>query len=76
MQVNSDKTVMCIDCAHYRLKDAGTIARLGFGLCAMSPSTSFFPSSVYPRQCAQWRQADEKTLGARRAWLEKRGEAA
>lgn len=68
-------TVRCIDCAHYRLKDAREMAKFGFGLCAMNPSTSSFPSSVYPRQCAQFRLADEKTLGARRAWLEKRGEA-
>ena len=71
----AQKTVRCIDCAHYRLKDAGAMGRLGFGLCALSPSRASFPSSVYPRQCAQFRLADEKTLGARRAWLEKRGEA-
>lgn len=48
------------------------MGKLGFGLCAMNPSTSSFQSSVYPRQCAQWRLADEQTLGARRAWMEKR----
>ncbi|AJE99626.1 hypothetical protein [Pandoraea apista] len=72
MPVNADDTVKCIDCAHFRLKDAGQMGKLGFGLCAMNPSTSSFQSSVYPRQCAQWRLADEQTLGARRAWMEKR----
>lgn len=72
MPVNADDTVKCIDCGHYRMKDAGQMGKLGFGLCAMNPSTSSFQSSVYPRQCAQWRLADEQTLGARRAWMEKR----
>lgn len=76
MPVAADETVKCIDCAHFRLKDAGQIGKHGFGLCAASHDTSSFPSLEHPRQCAQFRMADEKTLGARRAWLEKRGEAA
>jgi len=69
-------TVRCIDCAHFRLKDAGQMGKLGFGLCATSTSTSSFPSSVYPRQCSKWALADEQTLTARRAWMEKREGAA
>ena len=72
MPLNADNTVKCIDCAHYRMKDAGQMGRLGFGLCAVSTSTASFPSSVYPRQCEKFCQSDEKTAAARRAWLEKR----
>ena len=29
MPVNADDTVKCIDCAHFRLKDAGQMGKLG-----------------------------------------------
>ncbi|MDN8030311.1 hypothetical protein QZN17_17250 [Burkholderia multivorans] len=70
----AQKTVRCIDCAHYQLKDAGAMGRLGFGLCALSPSRASFPSSVYPRQCDKFSEAAADVRAARTAWLDKRGE--
>lgn len=67
-------TVVCMDCAHLRLKDAGAMGRLGFGLCALSPSRASFPSSVYLRQCDKFQEAAADVRAARTAWLDKRGE--
>jgi len=75
MPVNTDNAVQCIDCTHFRLKDAAEMGRHGFGLCALSPSRANFPSAVYPRQCAQWREADAQILSARRAWNQTHREA-
>lgn len=67
------QVVQCINCAHYRMKDAGPMGRLGFGLCAKSTSTSTFESSSYPRQCSQFGQAAADVRAARADWLERRG---
>lgn len=68
MQVEAT-TVRCIDCAHYRMKDAGQMGRLGFGLCAKSTSTAMFESSTYPRQCPMFGPAAENVKAARLDWL-------
>lgn len=67
------QVVRCIDCAHYRMKDAGPMGRPGFGLCSKSTSTATFESSSYPRQCAQFGQAAEDVRAARAAWLGRQG---
>lgn len=71
MQIKVDDTVMCIECDHFRLKDAGQMANHGFGLCDKFPRKSTFMSSLYPRRCGKWRMAGEKILVARRAWVNK-----
>ena len=70
----ADKTVQCILCDHFRLKDARDMAKFGFGLCAPEKASYQFHSAVYPRQCAKFVMAEGEALAARHAWLEKRGE--
>ena len=68
-------TVVCMDCAHLRLKDAGPMGQMGFGLCAARGATYQFMSSVYPRQCAQFAAGPADVVAARRAWADaQRGE--
>jgi len=65
--------VVCMDCAHLRLKDAGPMGQMGFGLCAARRSTSQFMSSVRPRQCAKFSAGAADVVAARRAWLDRQG---
>lgn len=60
----------CIDCAHYRLKDAGPLCRMGFGVCGKSTETASFPSAVYPRECGKFDKAPARVIAARVAYLE------
>jgi len=70
MQVDQ-KTVRCMDCMHFRLKDAGAMGRLGFGLCEQSTERASFMSSTYPRQCGKFAEAAADVRAARAAWLKK-----
>lgn len=70
----AEKTVQCIECDHFRLKDAREMAKFGFGLCAPEKVSYRFHSSVYPRQCDKFSEAAADVRAARTAWLDKRGE--
>ncbi|MDR3353374.1 MAG: hypothetical protein LBO00_10330 [Zoogloeaceae bacterium] len=43
MPVNADDTVKCIDCGHYRMKDAGQMGKMGFGLLKLADNTRYTP---------------------------------
>ena len=64
--------VRCVDCDHFRLKDAKDMAKFGFGLCALKKNGHEFMSATYPRECKQWVIAADDVLAGRKAWLEKR----
>lgn len=58
--------VRCVDCGHFRLKDAKDMAKFGFGLCALKKNGHEFMSATYPRECKQWViAADDAPLAAR-----------
>lgn len=65
-------TVCCVECDHFRLKDAADMAKFGFGLCAPKKNGHEFMSATYPRECKQWSIADDDVLAGRKVWLEKR----
>jgi hypothetical protein len=65
--------VRCVDCDHFRLKDAKDMAKFGFGLCAKKKVVHEFMSATYPRKCKRWVIAADDVLAGRKAWLEKRG---
>ncbi len=66
-------TVRCVDCDHFRLKEAGKMAVHGFGLCAPARAPYAFLSAVYLRACQRWIPAKGEVLAERLAWLEKVG---
>jgi len=63
-------SVQCIGCQHFSLRDAGQMARLGYGHCAHEPSKASFQSATFERSCARFAAADEDTAAKRIAWLE------
>lgn len=69
MQV-AETAVRCIECAHYRLKDAGPLCSMGFGVCGKSDETASFPSAVYPRQCEKYSKAPDRVIALRHRYLE------
>jgi len=72
MQVVADGFVACLDCAHYRIRDAGALGGLGFGLCAKSRSRALHTSAVYRRKCSIFVEAEDAVRASRAAWNEKR----
>ena len=68
-------TVECITCDRLSLRDAPAMARQGLGRCSLRPRTGVFVSIAFARDCAKHTQASEKTVGARRAWMAKKGRA-
>lgn len=63
-------TVQCIDCQHFSLRDAGQMARQGYGHCDLQKSKSSFESADFERQCREHRHVDRQTSISRRGWLE------
>lgn len=62
-------TVHCIDCQHFSLRNAGSMAKRGYGHCEFAKRTSQFESATFPRQCSKFEKADADTSDKRRAWL-------
>ena len=63
-------TVQCIRCVHFSLRDAGQMARQGYGRCAHEPSSAVFQSAVFRHSCGRFSPAEEHTVDARQAWLD------
>lgn len=63
-------TVQCIRCAHFSMRDAGTMAKQGFGHCAFESSKAVFQSASFERQCQTFEAADQDTIDKRTAWLD------
>lgn len=68
-------TVECITCDRLSLRDAPAMARQGLGRCSLRKRAGVFVSVSFARDCAKHTQASEKTVGARRAWMAKKGRA-
>lgn len=60
----------CIDCKQFSLREAGAMARLGFGHCAFDKSRASFYSATYKRQCQRFDPTEQGVCANRRAWLE------
>lgn len=63
-------TVQCIGCQHFSVRDAGQMAKQGFGHCVPEANRASFQSAVYPRQCRKFLAADQDTVDKRQAWLD------
>jgi hypothetical protein len=63
-------TAQCIGCQHFNLRNAGQMARQGFGHCGLEPSRAVFQSAVFERQCRKFEAADPDTVDKRQAWLD------
>lgn len=61
-------TVQCIACKHFSMREAGQMAKQGYGHCAFVPSKAVFQSSSFKRQCRQFEAADQDTVDKRIAW--------
>lgn len=64
-------TVQCVTCKHLNLREAGRMAREGFGRCAHR-APSQFTSARIERQCDEHTEADPSVVAERRQWLEAR----
>lgn len=63
-------SVQCIACQHFSMRDAGQMARQGFGHCALEPSKATFQSSSFKRQCHEFQAEDPAAVEKRQAWLD------
>lgn len=63
-------TVQCIRCQHFTLRDAGQMARQGFGHCRFETSRAVFMSAVFERHCQSFDALDEATAEKHIAWLD------
>ncbi len=65
--------VHCYACAHFSAKDtSGGKFKIpaGFGVCAQDTERGRYMAALYPRECANFKQADDMTV--RQAWAKKR----
>lgn len=62
-------TVQCLTCQNFNLRDAGRMAREGFGLCAKRRPHEFM-SAVYQRDCRKHVPAADEVVAKRREWRE------
>ena len=63
-------TVQCIRCEHFNLRNAGQMARQGFGHCGLASSRVVFQSAVFERQCSKFEAVDPDAADKRRARLD------
>lgn len=61
----------CITCANLNLRDAGPMARFGFGKCKLRAKWEFI-STTYERECKAHRPAEADVVAARIKWNEKK----
>lgn len=66
--------VQCFTCSHFRLKDAGKMAVLGFGCCQRKQKHEFY-SATYPRECAAFIAAPKAVADERDKFLNQTKEA-
>lgn len=59
----------CAACQFWRLKDAGQMAKHGFGLCAKQSRARFFPAQ---HTCTSYAAADADIVKDRAAYLNRR----
>lgn len=60
----------CIDCASFRLRDAGVkLAQAGFGCCAHRGKFIVFSAQI-ERSCSTFEAAPKSQVSERRIWLE------
>lgn len=59
----------CIYCAHFSLKKAGPIVKLGFGICDKETLTGTTQSAVYERKCKDFEE-EIKNMEQRKKWME------
>lgn len=62
-------TVQCIRCQHFSLRNAGQMARQGFGHCGLENNRAAFQSATFDRQCHKFTATDPDTADKRQAWL-------
>lgn len=62
--------VQCIQCQNFSMRDAGAMAKLGYGHCDFQPRKSCFDSADFQRQCQKFEAADTDTANKRQAWLD------
>lgn len=67
-------SVQCIGCVHFSLRDAGPMARQGYGHCEFDRSAAVFQSAVFERQCRKFEAAQLETVQARQDWLDRERE--
>ena len=60
----------CVQCKEFSLKDAGPMARNGFGKCS-GDHPGRFRSVELALVCARYIACDAETVAARTAWVEK-----
>ena len=63
-------TVRCITCRHFNLRDAGQMARQGFGHCGLEANRAAFQSATFERHCRKFDPVDDDTADKRQAWLD------
>lgn len=63
-------TPQCIDCRQFSLREAGAMARLGFGYCVFEKSRASFHSATYERDCHRFEPTEAGVAERRRQWLE------
>lgn len=68
-------TVECITCDRLSLRDHPAHAKQGLGRCSLRKRAGVFVSIAFARDCAKHSPASDKTVGARRAWIAKKGRA-
>ncbi len=63
-------TVECVACDNFSLREAGNMAKHGFGNCK-SGEPWVFQSATKPKDCAHFTPAEKGRADERRAWIEK-----
>lgn len=59
-------TASCLNCTNWRLKEAGAMAREGFGLCAKGPRWHYLPGK---HTCGRHAAGEPVAMAARVKWL-------
>lgn len=62
-------TVQCIRCERFSLREAGAMAKQGYGHCALEPNRATFQSATFVRHCDTFERLDSDVADKRIAWL-------
>lgn len=63
-------TVVCVDCANFRLKGS-PVAKSGFGLCKFGEEWEYH-SALYAKECRQYVAATDSVVAPRKEYLDDR----
>ena len=66
--LRADDVSQCITCERWNLRDAGSMAVRGFGLCKLAAKWRFF-GGTHERECKHHAPAEERAAAKRVKWF-------